>query len=267
MSLSHGKGSWLQQVAELLGGEKACERRPIRRLAAERLERRNVLCTAAAAIAPTAVIDETNLMELYEHAAAMGPAQPALSSEEAAASTESSSAAQDDSASDPGFADQYFTNYAGQGEGEGEGGGSGSGSGGGSATGSGSGGGACSGSGSGCGEASGSGSGGGQGSGSGGGSSSGSGSGGEEENEAPTVSVGFEAREGVLYFTGTVSDDGTLDGLTVRFGDLIIQDVIVNPDGTFTFQVPSPETGGIFTFSVTDDHGLTSGTNYGEYGV
>jgi hypothetical protein len=104
------------------------------------------------------------------------------------------------------------------------------------------------------------------GSGSGEGEGSGSGSSGEEEeNQPPAVAATFFVQGDNLVFTGMVSDDGAVGGLTVHFGELIIHDVIVNPDGTFSFQVPCPQHDGTFSFSVTDDEGLASGTNYGNY--
>jgi hypothetical protein len=236
----NGPHSWLENVAQILAGDRTrSHRRVVRRLAAEQLERRTVLSAA-----PTASVESssTSLAAYVAQPHVMGPMAPP-------SAQESSADDQPLTVTDPALADQVITTliYGGEGEGSGDGGGgaSGSGSGGGGASGSGSGGGGASGSGSGAGD--------------------GSGSSGGSENQTPTLDAQITDGGDVIIISGHVSDDGGVGGLTVTLGGLVAAVLTTDENGDFWIELPSPNSEGDIALSVTDDHDASSDTLYLHY--
>jgi hypothetical protein len=144
-------------------------------------------------------------------------------------------AAEVPAANDPVALDQvigdYYFGMGGEGEEEGGGGGAGSGSG----------------------------SGAGSGSGSGAGSGSGSEGGGGEEDADPTIDeVHTNEVEGSITIDGQVSDDGDVGDLSVTLGGVASGSVTINPDGTFSVDIPTPTEPGDIIIIVTDANGNTT---------
>jgi hypothetical protein len=234
--------NWLEQVANLLQGTRKTRRRvpTRRRLAAEQLERRNVLSVAplvdatafdesatsddiaaATIVAPEAVVADASAIEA-------APSESWAAEETLSVIVGSGDAAAMASGAGGGVAAAY---------GSGSGAGSGSGSGSGSAVGSGSG----------------------AGTGSGSGSASGSGSG-TPENEAPEISPPdvVDNGDGTITVSGQVTDDGDLTGMSITVSGATGGTATINPDGSFSIDMPKPPESGVIELTVTDPEGGTT---------
>ena len=63
--------------------------------------------------------------------------------------------------------------------------------------------------------------------------------------------------DGTVIFTGTVSDDGGLGGMTVDMGGAE-GTVTINEDGTFSIELSGMEGNGTVTITFTDANGQTT---------
>jgi hypothetical protein len=230
---SNDGGSWLDTIAALL----AKEQRPApiglnRRLAAERLEQRNLLCTVPAAVPVTS--GGVAQAENADYFKALGPIAPTAASATPHLATQSLA-----SGVPVAPADYFFGTFQGQGAGEGEASGSGSGA-------------AAAGSGVGTTTASGSGSGGGWGSGSGSGSGSG-------VDEPPVISdTGMKTdANGNFIASGCISDDDGVGNLSFTL-DGATGTIKVDENGDFSIAILDTNGNTGFTFSVTDAFGNTT---------
>jgi len=244
--------SWLDSIAALLSKEpKGAPTHFSRRLAAERLEQRNVL-SATTVAAPIDAANASYPPEFADYFKALGPVAPSATSQTAQIpTTQTQSLACAGAVPAAPAADYLFGTHQGEGRGEGEGSGSGT-SGGAAASGSGAG--AATGSGSGAVSGSGSGSGVGSGSGSGGGSGSGSTAG-----QAPVItdtSMQLDAN-GLFAATGTISDNDGLADLTFNL-EGATGTITVDEYGAFNIQILDTYGNTGFTFTVTDAFGNTT---------
>jgi hypothetical protein len=85
------------------------------------------------------------------------------------------------------------------------------------------------------------------------------------EDQAPTISLTIEHQpDGTILITGTVSDDGNIAGLSVYLGGIAGGTLITDENGNFSLIMDTPPDGGVVSASTTDDNGQDSETVYVE---
>jgi hypothetical protein len=77
-------------------------------------------------------------------------------------------------------------------------------------------------------------------------------------DEPPEVSANFDPQNDMITISGQVTNDGEVGGLIVSFEGLYSGSVMTDEYGRFTIQITRPTDEGTISYSVTDDHGLTS---------
>jgi hypothetical protein len=85
------------------------------------------------------------------------------------------------------------------------------------------------------------------------------------QDEPPTISLSVLHQDnGTILITGSVSDDGSIGGLSVYLGGIAGGTFITDEYGNFSLIIDAPPDGGVVSASTTDDNGQDSDTVYVE---